>query len=324
MRDRFLIAIAAAVLAALLLYAVTIRHPSVVALDYTWHWRAAVALLNGENPYRVIQPTGHYPYSSGYYYPLPAAFLAVPFTMLKPNVAAAIGVGLATFVFALAVTRDSIGRWPVLLSGPMFGAVVTGQVAVPLIAAGFIWPATQLFAITKPNLGLAIGVARPTKWSIVGGAVGATVAFLLVPTWVAGWVAVVRGQPGAHPVPVLVPGGFLVLLALLRWRRPDARLLVVMSLIPQTMTFYDTLPVVLCARTFRQSLVIGLTSQLAMLLAIPYAARIEAPLAVLQRTAWFAVVGVYLPALYFVLRAPEMPVPGPPSRESPEPECASR
>jgi hypothetical protein len=61
-----------------------------------------------------------------------------------------------------------------------------------------------------------------------------------------------------------------------------------------------------------------------MLLAIPYAARIEAPLAVLQRTAWFAVVGVYLPALYFVLRAPEMPVPGPPSRESPEPECASR
>jgi hypothetical protein len=41
----------------------------------------------------------------------------------------------------------------------------------------------------------------------------------------------------------LLPGGFLVLLALLRWRRPEARLLVALSLAPQTMSGYELVPI---------------------------------------------------------------------------------
>jgi hypothetical protein len=304
LRQRLVLAAATGIVAAVLLYAVTIRHPNVVALDYTWHWRAARALLDGQNPYRVIQPVGAYPYSAGYYYPLPAAFLALPFAQLPANIAAALSVGIAAFVFTLSVTGESLSRWPLLLSSPMFGAVVTGQFTVPLIAAALAWPSMQVLAIAKPNLGIAVSAARPSRWSLVGGAVTVLIAFVLVPSWLTDWIRVIRADPGVHVAPIRVVGGAAMLVAVARWRNANARLLLVMSMVPQTMTFYDTLPVVLCARTFRQSLVIALTSQLAMVLAVPYAAHIESQPAIFQGTAWLALVGIYLPALLFVLREP--------------------
>jgi hypothetical protein len=42
------------------------------------------------------------------------------------------------------------------------------------------------------------------------------------------------GGPYYH-VPVLVVGGFLTLAAVAKWRLPEARLLVVMACVPQTM-----------------------------------------------------------------------------------------
>jgi hypothetical protein len=47
--------------------------------------------------------------------------------------------------------------------------------------------------------------------------------------------------------PVLQPGGFLVLLALLKWRRPEARLLVALACVPQTPVAYEMVPLVLVA-----------------------------------------------------------------------------
>jgi hypothetical protein len=58
--------LAIASVAALLVFALNRRHPQLLALDFTWHWRAARAILAGENPYLVIKETGPYPFSSGY------------------------------------------------------------------------------------------------------------------------------------------------------------------------------------------------------------------------------------------------------------------
>lgn len=307
---RTAIAITAAILAGALTYAITLRYPSVQGLDFTWLWRAARALLDGQNPYAVIQPTGPYPFSSGFYYPLPAAFLALPVAWLPVNVAAAVFVAACSGVFAFALTVDGYHRLPLLMSAPMVSAVLTAQSA-PLFAASVLIPALQLFAICKPNLGVAAFAYRPTWWPVVGAVIACALSFILVPTWLWDWVAVLRADPGVHVVPVLVPlGGFLLVLAVFRWRQPDARLLMAMSSVGQTMTFYDPLPVTLCARTFRESLVLALLSQLAMVGTLRYGAAFATMPEMFRQGAPFALWSIYVPALAMVLRRP--------NREGPE------
>ncbi len=55
------------------------------------------------------------------------------------------------------------------------------------------------------------------------------------------------------------------MLALTRWRQPEAGLLLVLACMPQRMGFYDQLPLLLVARNLRQQLILGLSSWLSMI-----------------------------------------------------------
>ena len=61
----------------------------------------------GQNPYRVIRPTGPYPFNAGFFYPLPAGIAALPFALFRPAVAGAafVGVSSGLLAFGLARTR---------------------------------------------------------------------------------------------------------------------------------------------------------------------------------------------------------------------------
>jgi len=63
-------------------------------------------------------------------------------------------------------------------------------------------------------------------------------------------------------VPASVFGGPLLLLALLRWRRPEARLLAVLACVPQTFSSYDSLILFLAVRTRREGLFLAACSLL--------------------------------------------------------------
>jgi hypothetical protein len=93
------------------------------------------------------------------------------------------------------------------------------------------------------------------------------------------------------------------LLALARWRRPEARLLATLSLVPHTMTWYDALPLMLIPATFRQLLVLGILSHLATFIAAPLGFRYDGA-ALLSASAPIALWGLYVPALVLVLRRP--------------------
>ncbi len=127
--ERIGIAIMIGIGAAALSYVTLRMYPEFVARDYTYSWRAAQALLHGQNPYLVIRPVGSYPYENYYYYPLPAAFVTLPLVWLPAVPSAAVFVGLSSTALAFAVTRDGFGFRGLLVfaSVPYLTAAVLGQ-----------------------------------------------------------------------------------------------------------------------------------------------------------------------------------------------------
>lgn len=74
--------------------------------------------------------------------------------------------------------------------------------------------------------------------------------------------AVPSGFP--YSATVLLPGGALVLAAIIRWRRPEARLLIALACFPQSMLLYETVPLFLIPRTFREAALLTALSYVAL------------------------------------------------------------
>ena len=90
----------------------------------------------------------------------------------------------------------------------------------------------------------------------MGGAALVGVSLAVQPAWPVEWLRIVRSAP--HFVaPITRPGGILVLLALLRWRRPEARLLVALACVPQTAATYEALPLFLVPQGVAQTIALS-------------------------------------------------------------------
>jgi len=289
------------------------RDPGYVS-DFDQIWLAARALIAGENPYHAVvtgfREQGRLPFPL--FYPLPAVVAGTPFAFLPLVPARALFAAASLGSLTYLLTRK--GLWPlaVLLSAPAFMTVSlvqwSGWLACAALVPWFGWA-----LVCKPNAGAAVLAAAESNRAIVTGlaASGALVviAFAAQPGWVQDWLAAVRGQPHFRPY-VLRPGGFLMLLALLRWRRPEARWLAATALVPGTpgpqeaLVFFAIAPL-----SFRELLVLGLLSHGAMWAAFP--ARQVGDFFSYVNVASIANIGlIYLPAVVVILRRPnEGPVP---------------
>ena len=307
-RDRALIAVGVAIAAGLIAANVLRSNADPQnASDFTWYWRAGRALLAGQSPYRVIDAVGPYPYSEGFLYPLPAALVAVPFALLplRAGMVAFSAVLAGTLSFLL--TRDGFWRLPLLMSFPMLWCAQSGQ-WTPLVVAAAIAPVLGGVAVAKPTLALAAFAYAPRRRFIISGVVVTAVSFIVLPGWPNEYVAEVAARTTAnYHIPFLVFPGAALGLAALRWRRPEARLLLVMSCVPQTMLFYDQLPLALMAATFRQALVFALASY-APIVAIYFLPRPanDTIAATVATTSVVLVWMYYLPCLIVILRRPNV------------------
>ena len=83
-------------------------------------------------------------------------------------------------------------------------------------------------------------------------------SLLVMPSWPVRWLAAAHG--GVHPMPVLqlAGGGPLLLLAWLRWRDPDARLLGALSLVPQTIAPHECFVLFLLCRKWWEGVILTL------------------------------------------------------------------
>jgi hypothetical protein len=187
-----------------------------------------------------------------------------------------------------------------LLSASFLNALVQGQWS-PLLTAGAALPALSWLWVAKPSVGAAIFAGFPRRTAVIGGLLLAALALAFFPSWPVRWLDALRQT--VHVAPIARPGGFLLLLALLRWRRPEARVLAALACVPQMTGLYETVPLFLIPRNRWQGYALAASSYAAAFaqsLLVPRTK--DMPLEILFTARWpFIFAFLYLPALALVL-----------------------
>ncbi len=251
-----------------------VRGPGVPSdLDQLWY--AARALLHGADPYTAVGPGREFHWAWPLFYPLPAVLLITPFTLLPLALARVAFAVVSAAVLGFAAGSRWRTLWPMLLSTSYYLAISRNQFA-PLILATFWLPALGFVVAAKPNVGLLAFAAQQRRGAVLIALLAAALAVLSVllrPSWPGEWLAIVRTLPN-QKIALLQPGGFLLLAALVLWRTADGRVLLAASLVPQTPSLYDVLPLFALCRTTRQTLIFAALThalQFALLAFGPYA-----------------------------------------------------
>lgn len=275
----------------------------------------ARALLHGQSPYvAVMAQIGRWPL----YYPVHAVLLHAPLTILPMPAARVLYAALSAFAFTFSVTRDGWQRLPVVLSAAFLLAIANGQWA-PLLIAALAYPAFAFLLVSKPTTGGALLLAyapqlvrRRAFW--VGMAIAAALVIAgtaLDPRWPMEWLDATRHAPHVRAPALYAPwlAGPMALAALTRWRRPEARLLAIMLIMPQSFTGYELLVIVTLVPASRiETIVLALATWLAEMPG-GFVSDYDSTVPYMRAHALWYLGLVYLPALIIALRRPnEAPV----------------
>jgi hypothetical protein len=273
--------------------------------DFDQVWAGAKALWEGKDPYVVVGPGREFGWRWPLYYPLPALVALAPLGLLPVIAARAVFASISAGLLAWAVTRDGWSRLPVFISVSFLVTIELGQWSV-LYAAAFFLPALGAIGIAKPNFAVPLVAGatrlRPMIWIVGGAVVLLIISQLLRPGWDVAWLANLRAAPHFKPH-MLRPLGFLLLLAALRWRRPEARWLLALAVIPQAPSFYDQMLLTVVCLTSREALVFA-SSTVVLFFYVGF--NTPQP----DYESWGRLVGngtlwiCYFPALVMVLRRP--------------------
>ena len=269
--------------------------------DFDYFWTAGRAVVTGADPYAAVREEvreGRLRWPL--YYPATAAVIVAPFGALPRRLAVSLFTAFGMGLLAWSLERGPPWRRWMVLSVPALENVLLGQWSPWLTAAvglpwlGAVWSA-------KPSIGLALFAGWPSRWALYGGLLVLALSLGLRPSWPADWITAVRSTP-QYLAPVQRPGGILLLLAFLRWRRPEARMLGTLALVPHTVGLYESLPLLLVPQT---------RGRFAVLMGLQYVAAVVSYLVLspgnlggMMDTGWvYLLILVYLPCLWMVLRS---------------------
>jgi hypothetical protein len=217
------------------------RRTHLGAGDFTWAIHMAQRLVARQNPYDEVWQI----------YPLTAAFFGLPFVRVPPEIAAGIFYGFSSGVLALGLTREGYHRLLIFLAYPYWIGMLYVQWS-PLIAASAFFPFLLPATMAKPQVGIPVFVSRFSLrglWACICVAAASLVVF---PRWPLFWFSEIGKYQ--HFYAILVLPGPLILLALLRYRDPDAILLLLTACMPQRW-FFDTFTLWLIPRSRREILI---------------------------------------------------------------------
>lgn len=296
--DQVILAIAIGCWGAFIAYFSMRSHAMHLAKDFSFPWRAARILLDGNDPYQVIQATGPYPFNVRFFYPLPAALIALPLARLRPEIAGGIWIGVSSALLAWGVLRTAPHRLWMFASAPFIQAAILGQWS-PIITAAALTPSLQFLLAGKPTTGFAAWIYRPSWRGVIGGILLVLLAFLVQPNWLSEWRAAMPSTTRYRGPALTLMGAFLFL-ALLRWRRREGRLFMALALAPQLPVFYEQLLLWLVPSSRWRSLSLTLCSWVGYLAWYPHRMSSQ------QNEFAFPwmLFTIYAPALVFLLLLP--------------------
>lgn len=275
--------------------------------DFGPAWFGARAIVRGLDPYALVGPGLAYPSQWPLVYPMPALLAALPLAPFGEHAAAILMVAIGTGALAYVLTRE---RW-----GPVLGMLGTSVLTsmhnaqwAPLLTGAALVPGAGWLLAAKPTIGLALFAAYPTRRTAIGCAAVVALSLLIDPTWPAHWWANTHALTHQVVGLTVLPVGPLMLLALAKWRRPEARLLLALSCVPLTLTAYDTTPLLLVPAGWLSALALAVLSHVAWAgvgfhvpPGTPMFSRASAVASAGAMLAW-----VYLPCLLLVLRRPNV------------------
>lgn len=285
------LALLVGLLAAALAYDIRVRADARITSDFSTVHAASRAWLAGLNPYDAIGPGRWFEWGYGLYYPATAFLLVMPLaplprTLVDVLVVAAGCTGLAW----CAWSRPTL--WWALPSFALVASIGAVQWA-PLLVTALTVPALQLLWFAKPTVGLAYFLAAPSRRTLIAGLTLTLLSLVLWPAWPWHWLAAIRSSGALYSAPIQRFGGSLLLLAWLKWRQPEARLMGTLACIPHLPQAYEALPLFLIPRTHVEGAILAALSWLVFL------GNLRA-----WDSDWTTMVGVWLPALFMLLRPP--------------------
>ncbi len=261
--------------------------------DFDLLYHAATRLLGGENPYP--------PATQWFPYPLPAVLLAVPFTAIPLSLARPLFDLVVGGAFAYALWRYR-GTFALLAvaSGAYLTAMWNGQ-TTPLMAAAALVPALGFLLAVRPNTSAALWIAWPSLRTLLAASLFVVLSFVVLPSWPWDWWLALPLDHTPLMPPILRPFGFLLLLAALRWRLPEGRLILAIAFIPQTTLPYELVPLALIPTNRREMLIYVAGTWIAV--AAAQGLHLSETMGRWNTGGWpVSLCAVYLPLLYLVFR----------------------
>lgn len=237
MRKRIIVAVAIGV-AGGLLCRLWLTRLHIGAGDFNWAVWAAQDLLAHRNPYKRPMQL----------YPLTCSLFGLPFVWMRAENAGATFYGISSGLMAFGLSRDGFRRLYVFFSYPYWAGLITAQ-WTPVIVASTFLPFLLPATLAKPQIGLPVLLTKSTWRGLLATAMVVVLSFAILPRWP--WLWIGNFHLYARFIPLLVFPGPLLVLALLRWRSRDARLLFLMAAMPQRW-FYDQLILYVIPKSWRE------------------------------------------------------------------------
>jgi hypothetical protein len=226
----------------MLLRQYTVRAPN----DFGWAVSTAEALIAGINPYTTnLRDTVPYP--------LPVAFFGFPFLWTNEVIATDIFIGISIAILVFGILMNG-KHWQLLIlaSAPLVFATEIGQWS-PIITASWFFPALSgVFILIKPQTALPFFITKFRWNSVIIGIFLLFASLMILPMWPLEWLKMTQNY--YYYVPFLVPLGIFSLLSILYFKKPDAKLLFLMSLFPYR-SMYDLAGLGLIPSNLRQMLI---------------------------------------------------------------------
>jgi hypothetical protein len=272
--------------------------------DFGMAWYGAGALANGDNPYALIGPGRAFDYQWPLIYPATALVAVMPLIALSEHAAAVIFVALSTFLLAFGLTRNGWHLLPLFITEPYANSARLGQWSI-LLTSFLFFPWVGLLLSAKPQTALPLLLATRSRNGILLTLTGAVIlggiSLALFPAWPLAWIEGVRNARFMDP-PITRFGGFLVLAALLRWRRPEAWLIGALACMPQAWGWYNTLPLFTIPATWRESVAMAVVATAGAWIASSSLHPVSSLAELYDWIGTLIVYSAYLPATLLVLR----------------------